>query len=47
MEEVCDVCHWPYAYRGESKETLRAEKCYHCPVESAVLRELARGAGHG
>ena len=47
MEEVCDVCHWPYVYLSESEETLHAEKCDHCPVESAVLRELARGAGHG
>jgi len=47
MSAVCDVCHWPYAYRGESQETLHAEKCDHCPVEAAVLRELARGDSRG
>ena len=44
METVCELCHWPYAYRDE--EILHAEKCAICPAEAAVRAALEE-AGHG
>ena len=36
-ETACDLCHWPYVYRGI--EILHAEKCDHCPMRKLLNGE--------
>ena len=44
MDAVCEVCHWPYAYRDEDAEVMYAEKCEYCPAAAAV-RAVLEGGG--
>ena len=40
MNAVCDLCHWPFAYKERDQETMYAEKCENCPAAAAVVRAL-------
>lgn len=45
MEAVCELCHWPYVYRGIDEDAMYAERCECCPAAAAVGAALDEIAG--
>lgn len=44
MEQVCDLCHWPFVYIAPfyEQEDLENEKCNYCPIEQ-IFKEIENG----